>query len=127
MDGHPIEDQRRFLRTPLTTEAKVLAPSGEIYNAQVVDLSDKGMALILARPIESSSKCAIAIELSTFPVRRLNVWARVVYCQLNEGASRIGMEFEDMDALSRDCVHCLTHGYSNCGNVCQPLVQLSNS
>lgn len=124
MRGIRLEDQRRSLRTPVSAEAKILVPTGVIHDGHVIDVSETGMAMTTAGRVEAGSECAVAVELPTFPVRRLNVWATVVYCSVGKEASRIGMEFKDMDAHSRDYIRCLARGSVSSVDACSPFVTL---
>ena len=50
--------------------------------------------------------------------RRINSLGKVIYCHSLMNGYRVGLEFKDMDARSRDCIRCLALDLLACGEKC---------
>jgi hypothetical protein len=71
-----------------------------------IDVAPGGIAICTDTRLIADERCALAFEL---PVpdrrRRINAWGRVIYALPWSGGYRCGIQFLDMDARSRDCLH----------------------
>jgi len=112
-------EARRVSRTILALPVQLLS-AGEAYiDGDSLDLSENGMGVYAVNALTPGQECMVAMSLpDNRKSRRINLLGRVIYCHPMEAGYRIGVQFIDMDARSRDCIRCLALDLLSCNHAC---------
>ncbi|MDG2175663.1 MAG: PilZ domain-containing protein [Gammaproteobacteria bacterium] len=69
----------------------------DVFDGEVVDISYGGMLLYIKYSIEQFSDIKLNMLLTPFSKNLIDLYAKAVYVQANEGGSEVGLEFTIVD------------------------------
>lgn len=112
-------DVRRASRVKLAASIQILSSSTASMEGETLDLSENGMGLFSLTRLAPGESCMVALPIpNDRNQRRINSWGKIIYCHALKDGYRMGFEFSDMDARSRDCIRCLALDLLTCGEKC---------
>ena len=97
-----MEEKRKSARVGLVSEVQVqpVTPEASSSIAWGADLSEGGIELLAVNPLRVGEEVALQISVlgSDMPI---SVKGRVVWAQPTQAGHRIGMQFQDVEALAQ--------------------------
>jgi len=112
-------DVRRVSRVKLAAPIQILSSGMTMIEGKTLDLSEDGIGLFAPTGLTPGESCMLALPISNDKnQRRINSWGKIIYCHALKDGYRMGFEFVDMDARSRDCIRCISLDLLTCGEKC---------
>lgn len=110
---------RRTARVKLAAPVQILSTDQTPIDGETIDLSEFGIGVFVLTSLPPDQSCMVAIPIPNDKnQRRINFLGTVIYCHSLMNGYRVGLEFKDMDARSRDCIRCLAFELFTCAEKC---------
>jgi hypothetical protein len=102
------EDFRKTPRTAFTQSAKLLVQGSAPSLCRTLDVSSGGISAMVSENIDIGSCCLLSMETRIDSrIRKINVWGKIVYCDAEGGAFRVGIQYREYDSMSKSCLQQL--------------------
>lgn len=102
------EELRKHPRTSFSQSAKILVQGSAASDCRTMDVSSGGISVLVSESIDVGSSCLLSMETRIDSrVRKINLWGKIVYCDVDGDAFRIGIQYRDYGSMGRLCLQQL--------------------